>query len=154
MAKSGDDRTYTIMIEFADSPQNGAATGGENAVPTPNEAVPQEYSTGDKQQATNVVKSDKNAAVAMVKQMAGKAANTALNNYGNMTGDYVAQQNIQSVVSEATAIGAAVSLGPTGIAIYTVDKLLQVYNYVGQIKRSERDAEFKQQRVYADGNRS
>ena len=152
MANTGDERTYTIKIEFADSPQNGAR--GENGVPTPNEAVPQENGAGSEQQAVDASKSNKNAALAMVQQMASKAANTALNNYGNITGDYITQQNIQTVISEAAAIGGAIALGPAGIALYATDKLLQAYNYYGNILRSERDSAFQRERVFASTERA
>ena len=152
---SEDNRTYKIKIEFAESPQNGAtATGADTNVPTPNEALPKDNGDANKQQAAKHSKSEANPAKAMLKQMAGKVASTALNNYGHLTGDYITQQNIQAVVSEATALGAAVALGPTGIALYATDKLLQAYNYHGDMMRSKRDSAFQRERVYASTDRS
>lgn len=152
---SEDNRTYKIQIEFAESPQNGAtATGADTNVPTPNEALPKDNGDANNQQAAKNSKSEANPAKAMLKQMTGKVASTALNNYGHLTGDYITQQNIQAVVSEATALGAAVALGPTGIALYATDKVLQGYNYMVQMNQSKRDAEFKRQRVYASEERA
>lgn len=104
----------------------------------------------DKQQAAAGSKSNVNAAKALARQIAGKAVSLALNNYGNITGDYVTQQNLQAIVGEATAIYAAAALGPAGITMYAVNKGIELYNYFSGLKRSEREAEFKQQRVYAN----
>ena len=125
------------------------AGGGGSQLPTSSQ-------DGDKEQmaAAQAAKSQANAAKAMVITAAKKVATTALNNYGNITGDYVGQQNIQTLIGEASALGAAIALGPAGIAMYAVDKGLQAYNYVSQIKRSEAESAFKQKRVYAANRRS
>lgn len=146
MAKKEEKASYIISVELL-------------PVETKNDGVPgAPVQPGDgsesQKQAEEGVKSNKNAAKAMVRQMAGKVANTALSNYGNITGDYVTQQNIQTVIGEGTAIAGAVALGPAGMAIYAVDKLLQGYNYISNLKRSERDAKFKQERVFISTERS
>jgi len=104
--------------------------------------------------AVEGAKSQANAAKSLVKQMAKKAATVALSNYGNITGNYTAQQNIQAVIGEAEALGSAVAMGPAGIAMYAVDKGLQVFDYIAQLKRSEAESKFKQERVYAERNKA
>lgn len=138
--------TYTISITL--QPTEGEASGIPGALLSPSDSNEQQ------KKAADGVKGEKNAAKAMVRQMAGKVANTALQNFGNLTGDYVMQQNIQSAISEATSIAGAVALGPIGVGIYALDKVLQGYNYISGLKRSERDAKFKQERVFISTERS
>lgn len=146
------DREYKITIEFADAPREHSV-GGENPVPTPNESAPQQDSDPGNA-AAKAAKDNQNAAAVMVQQMAKKVATNALNNYGNFTGDYVTQQNMQVLVSEAAQLGSSISMGWAGIALYAVDKVIDVYNYYGDRARSERDAKFKRERVYASVERS
>lgn len=126
---------------------NGGTGGGGGESVTETQA--DNSTPEDKKKAASASKSNANAAKAMVKQMVGKVANTALNNYGAITGDYTTQANIQTLVGEGTALASAIALGPAGIATYVVDKGLQLYSYVSQLKQSEQKSKFAKERVYA-----
>ncbi len=115
---------------------------------------PQTEAETNQNKAVAGAKSQANPAKALATQMAKKVATTALNNYGNITGDYTTQQNIQTAIGEAAALGTAVAMGPAGIALYAVDKVVQAFDYVARLKRSEIEANFKQQRVYARENKA
>ena len=127
-----------------------AASGGGG---TGDGQLPKAPGSGQEETAA-AAKSAANAAKAIATQMASKVATTALNNYGNITGDYVTQQNMQTMVGEVTALGGAIAMGPVGVATYVGGKLIEGYNYVSQLKRSEAESSFKRQRVYAANNRS
>lgn len=101
-----------------------------------------------KKKAADNAKSSANAAKAIISKVAGQVMNTALNSYGDITGNYVQQQNLQTVVSEGGKIAGAVALGPVGIGLYAVDKAVQWYNFEAERKKSERDSAFAQKRVY------
>lgn len=147
-----DEKGYTIPIYINPVERGGGVSNGSGGE---EEYLPMQPSEDgedwqkNQQKAVEKAKSEANGAKAFVRQLAGKVANTALNNYGNITGDYVAQQNMQAAIGEITAIGTAVALGPAGIAMYGVQKALDVFNYVSQLKRSEAESKFKQKRVYA-----
>lgn len=145
-----DEYTIPIYITPVGS-QNGSVSGLEGG----EEYLPMQAPAGggvgqnSLKNTTEKVKSDGNGAKAFARQIAGKVASTALNNYGNITGDYITQQNMQAAIGEVAAVSSAIALGPAGIAMYAVNKGLQAYNYISQIKRSETQAAFNQQRVYA-----
>ncbi len=145
------NNSYEIPIYLKVSEQGSGASGGEG------EFLPMQSDDGvDKNQkvAAEKSKSWANPVKAIAAHMVKRVASTALCNYGNVFGDYVAQQNIQATIGEATALGGAVAIGAVGIALYVTDKGLQAYNYIAQIKRSEAESAFKQQRVYASNRRS
>lgn len=123
----------------------------ETFMPVPS---PLEETEANQIKAVAGAKSQANPAKSLATQIAKKVAMTALDNYGNITGDYTTQQNIQTAVSEAVALGTAVAGGPVGMALYAVDKVVQVFDYAARLKRSEAEANFKQQRVYARENKA
>ncbi len=131
--------------------QNNAEDGGGSFMPL---QTPQSEADDNKSQAVAGAKSQANAAKALVMQMTKKVATAALNNYGNITGDYTMQQNVQTAIGEIASLGSAVAMGPAGIALYAVDKGIQIFNYVSQLKRSEAEANYKQERVYAERNKA
>lgn len=90
-----------------------------------------------------------NAAKALVSHMAGKALSLALGGVGDLTGSYVAQQNLQLAVTEATSLVGAMALGWVGVAIFAVDKAVDTFSYFAGLKRSEAQARFAQKRVFA-----
>ncbi|MBQ7912975.1 MAG: hypothetical protein IJ308_04415 [Clostridia bacterium] len=138
----------SIEIPIYITPVSSGGTGGSGGdMPTPE--LPDNEQDKRQKQVEEKTKSAANPAAAFARQMAGKVASTALNNYGNITGDYIAGQNLQAAVGEAAAIGTAIALGPAGVAMYAVDKVLQGYNYIAERKRSETEASFAQKRVYA-----
>ena len=111
------------------------------------------YSSGndsDKNQkkAEAKAKGNANAAKAIISRVGSQSASLALQGYGDITGSYVDGQNLQVVVSEIGKIGSAIALGWAGVAIYAVDKGVQAFNYVADLKKSEQQAKFAQKRVY------
>lgn len=151
-----DEKGYTIPIFINPVQRGNGDTGGgsdgegDSYLPMP----PQDGMDEDHHNAVVSSQSRTNPAKAILTKMAKQAAATALNNYGNITGDYVAQQNLQTVVGEAGAIAGAIAMGPVGMALYAIDKGFQVFNYISQLKRSETESAFKQKRVYASNRRS
>lgn len=149
MPENSEGKGYVIPVELVVN-SNGFAEE-TNTVP----GAPTENTNGNQVQKKVVAaaRSDNNVAKAIVSNMAKKTVNLALNNYGNITGDYTTGQNISGAISEGLALFSAVKLGPVGIAAYAVDKGVQAFNYVAEMKRSQRESEFKSQRVYATTRR-
>lgn len=149
-----DEKGYTIPIYITPiQGQNSGgseSSGGDEYLPM----KPAEKGQESQTEAVEKAKSAGNGAKAFARQLAGKVATTALNNFGNITGDYIAQQNMQAAIGEVAAISSAAALGPAGIAMYGVQKALDVFNYVSQLKRSEAESKFKQKRVYATEKKS
>lgn len=140
----------TIEIQVILSPiQSGMAE-----TPTSNQPKNENQKDEEQKRAENNAKDENNAAKALARQIAGKVANTALNNLGNITGEYVAQQNLQTAISEAAAIGGAIALGPAGMVMYGVNKAIEAYNYWSGLKISARDANFAQKRVFGSVKKS
>ena len=105
---------------------------------------------GDKSQkkAEAQAKASDNIANAVLARAAAHTLNLAMSGWGDITGNYVTGQNIQTGINEISKIGAAVQLGPAGMAFYALDKGVQAFKYVGELKKSEARAEFAQKRVY------
>lgn len=93
-------------------------------------------------------KSSANIARAVIVNATAKIASLALSGYGDITGDYVKGQNIQTAIREGGKLLAATSMGPWGMGAYAVDKGIQAFQYYGALKKSEAMAEFAQKRVY------
>ena len=122
----------------------GSDGGGESMSPSAGGG-----SDDVKKAAAESSKSRVNPARAIAAKLVKQTATTALANYGNITGDYTAQQNMQTFVGEAASIAGAVAMGPVGIALYAIDKGVQAFNYISQIKRAQAESAYKQARVYA-----
>lgn len=132
----GSEATESFQSIFSPSSSSPSSS------PSPNK--------GDKSQkkAEAQGKASSNVAKAVLVRAAAQAVNLALSGWGDVTGNYVTGQNIQTAVSEAGKIGAALSMGWAGVAVYAVDKGFQALKYVGDLKKSEARAEFAQKRVY------
>lgn len=102
----------------------------------------------NQKKARDRAKANTNAAKTIISRVASQTASLALQGYGDITGNYVEGQNLQVAVSEAGKIAGAVALGWVGVALYAVDKGVQAFNYVSDLKKSERQAAFAQKRVY------
>lgn len=105
----------------------------------------------------------KNMAKALAISTAKKAVTSIVGGMGDITGNYVAAENAQLVVGEVmeTATGAVGSFaigGWAGVAIYAVGKGIEygtkAYDYQSNLKKSARDSEFKQKRVYGTTEKS
>lgn len=153
----GDEKGYTIPIYINPVERGGTASNGSGSE---EEYLPMqpcengEDGQKNQQKTVGLVKSNANGAKAFARQLAGKVASTALNNYGNITGNYIAQQNIQNAISEISALGSAIALGPAGIAMYGVNKMIEGYNRMSQAMRAYTEAEFKRKRVFATEKKS
>ena len=84
----------------------------------------------------------------IISRVASQTASLALQGYGNITGNYVEGQNLQVAVSEVGKIAGAVAMGWVGVALYAADKGVLAFNYVSDLKKSERQSAFAQKRVY------
>ena len=137
------EREIVIPITLAVS-ENGSSA---DTTPAENKQPQNEQDKKSKQKGKDA--SDKaNPANAIITKVASETVSLALNNFGDITGSYVAGQNIQAAVSEGAKIVTAVSLGWVGMALYAVDKGVQAYSYVSSVKKSEKQAAFAQKRVY------
>lgn len=102
----------------------------------------------NQKKAEEKAKANTNAAKAIISRVASQTASLALQGYGDITGNYTEGQNIQLAVSEAGKIAGAVAMGGVGIALYAIDKGVQAFNYASELKKSNRQVEFAQKRVY------
>lgn len=79
-------------------------------------------------------------------QMGKKALQFATSNYGNLTGDYVMQEKISSVI-ELGGLVAMASQGPVGIAAAVGSVAIQGINYAIDIKKKNQQSAFIRERV-------
>lgn len=143
------EREIVIPITLAVS-ENGSSA---DTTPAENKQPQNEQDKKSKQKGKDA--SDKaNPANAIITKVASETVSLALNNFGDITGSYVAGQNIQAAVSEGAKIVSAIQLGPAGLAIYAIDKTVQGYNYIASIKKSEKQAAFAQKRVFGTTTKS
>lgn len=124
---------------------SGAVTDGVESV----KKTPSNNDVDNAQKkAEQRAKSNANAAKSIISRVASQTASIALQGYGDITGNYVEGQNLQTAVTEIGKIAGAVALGPVGLGLYAVDKAVQWYNFEAERKKSERDSAFAQKRVY------
>ena len=143
------EREIVIPITLAVS-ENGSSA---DTTPAENKQPQNEQDKKSKQKGKDA--SDKaNPANAIITKVVSETVSLALNNFGDITGSYVAGQNIQAAVSEGAKIVSAIQLGPAGLAIYAIDKPVQGYNYIASIKKSEKQAAFAQKRVFGTTTKS
>ena len=143
------EREIVIPITLAVSENGNSA----DTTPAENKQPQNEQDKKSKQKGKDA--SDKaNPANAIIAKAIGETLSLALNNLGDITGNYVEAQNIQAAVSEGAKIGSAIQLGPAGLAIYAIDKAVQGYNYIASIKKSEKQAAFAQKRVFGTTTKS
>ncbi len=113
-----------------------------SASPSPNKG------DASQKKAEAQAKSSDNIANAVLARVAAHTLNLAMSGWGDIMGNYVTGQNIQTWISEVGKIASALKLGPAGMAFYALDKGVQAFKYVGELKKSEARAEFAQKRVY------
>lgn len=129
------------LVASGDSAESGVGTSTDNNQPQ-NEQDKKDKKAGKDAGAAE------NPAKAILTKAIGETLSLALNNFGDITGDYVAGQNLQTAVSEGTKLVSAISMGPAGIAVYAIDKGVQAFNYFSSIKKSDKQAAFAQKRIY------
>lgn len=135
-----------IIIPITLLAEGGGVENASAQSKTP--ALPKNEQEKKQDTAMTTAKSIGNASKAILVHAASQTAALALSGYGDITGNYVQGANIQTAISETGKIASAIALGWVGVATYAIDKGVQYFNYTAQMKKNERDAAFKQQRVY------
>ncbi len=147
------NRTYNINLNL--NVKGGDGTGDE--LKTPQEKQEEDKGNFGSQPGVDKSKnvSQGKMAKAFARQQGMKVAMAAVNNYGNITGDYLTQSNMQAVTSIGMSVasfgmafaaggfaGLAVAVG--GAAISTG---LNVYNYYSERARADKNARWLAQRT-------
>lgn len=148
-----DNRTYNINLNLN---VNGGELSGDD-LKTPEEK--QESDKGNFGKQPGVEKS-KNVdqgkmAKAFAKQQGMKIAMAAVSNYGNLTGDYITQNNLQTATSigmTAVNIGMAFAAGGVvggafAIGGEIVSQGINVYKYFSDRAKADKNARWLAQRV-------
>lgn len=148
-----DNRTYNINLNLN---VNGGELSGDN-LKTPEEK--QESDKGNFGKQPGVEKS-KNVdqgkmAKAFAKQQGMKIAMAAVSNYGNLTGDYITQNNLQTATSigmTAVNIGMAFAAGGVvggafAIVGEAISQGINIYNYYSEKERANKNARWLAQRA-------
>ncbi len=81
-------------------------------------------------------------------QMGTKALQYGISNYGNLTGDYIAQDSINSVVQLAS-MGAMVASGPVGAVAAALSVGIETVSYIASRAKQDYEARMYQARVGA-----
>lgn len=148
-----DDRTYNINLNL--SVKGGDGTGDE--LKTPQEKQEEDKGNFGSQPGVDKSKnvSQGKIAKAFARQQGMKVAMAAVNNYGNITGDYLTQSNLQAATSigmsavgygKAFAEGGAMGL----VAAVGSDALLtglNIYNFHSERARADKNARWLAQRA-------
>lgn len=143
----------TLLVS-GDSSGGGNANGG--GVSPEEEVLPTNAADENQKQADAFV-TQKNAAKALAASVARQTVSLAFQKAGDITGDYVTSQNVQFFVNEFAedvqgSAAAFAAGGPWGVLIWgigeTISAGFHTYNYYSDIKKSETQAKFNQQRVY------
>ncbi len=91
-------------------------------------------------------RSGKGAVGAVVVNQAKNAITYGVSNYGNLTGDYVTQANINAIIEIGGLIGMAAT-GSVGAIAATGSVALKVADYYLDQSRMRREVDFLRQRV-------
>ena len=148
-----DDRTYNINLNL--SVKGGDGTGEE--LKPPQEKQEEDKGNFGSQPGVDKYKNVSQGKItkAFARQQGMKVAMAAVNNYVNITGDYLTQSNLQAATSIGMSVasfgmafaaggfaGLAVAVG--GAAISTG---LNVYNYYSERARADKNARWLAQRT-------
>ena len=150
----------TLLVEG-----NGESGGDSGTEESAAVKTSKTYNDAEKAQkhAEKQAAAAKNMAKALAISTAKKAASAVIGGMGDITGSYVAAENTQLIVGEVmeTAAGAVFSYAAgnwAGLAIYAVGKGIEYgtkgYEYQSNLKKSARESEFKQKRVYGTTEKS
>lgn len=83
---------------------------------------------------------------AVVANVAKKAIQYGISQYGNLTGDYVTQANISAMI-EIGGLVAMAATGPVGIAAAVTSLGIQAANYGIDMAKKRRETEFLRERT-------
>ena len=142
---------------------SGGGGSGNGTNPSPEEEVLPSNAADENQKQADAFVTQKNAAKALAASVARQTVSLAFQQAGDFTGDYVAAQNVQFFVNEFSddvqgLAGSVAAMGPWGALIWgigeTVKAGFHAYNYHSDIKKSEAQAKFNQQRVYGTTRKS
>lgn len=79
-------------------------------------------------------------------QMGKKALNYGIQNYANLTGDYIGQANIGSII-EIASLAAMAAAGPVGIASAVASVTVKSVSYGIDMAKKRREVEFLRERT-------
>lgn len=86
-------------------------------------------------------------------QFGQQALNYSLSNYGDLTGNYIMQENIQSGL-QLLSLGAMAMTGPIGLGVAVLSIGTQVASKVIQTQKQNREINFLRERVGLYSERS
>lgn len=148
-----DDRTYNINLNL--SVKGGNGTGEE--LKTPQEKQEEDKGNFGSQPGVDKAKnvSQGKMALAFARQQGMKISMAAVNNYGNITGDYLSQSNMQAVTSigmTVASFGVAFAAGGfAGLAVAVgsaaISTGLNVYSYYNEKAMADKNARWLAQRT-------
>ncbi len=126
-----EEMTVDSLKEFSFNPEGGYSAQGGN----------KNAGTGDK------VNSLRGGAVnAVVTQNAKKALSYGISNYGNLTGDYITQANIQGVIEVGGMIATALT-GPVGAIAVAGDLAFKEISRQVDLTKKNREVELLKART-------
>lgn len=149
--EQNENRTYTIKLDLD-------VKGGKNT----EFETPQDKQDGENQHDQDMpgIKKAKTVskgaiAASLAKSQGTKIVNGLIGSFGDMTGEYVAQANMQAVANiVSTGFGIAAATAAGGVAGLVVSVIgtgvsagLNAYNYAKNINMSNKEAAWKAQRV-------
>lgn len=131
-------------VEYIIKVQNELIKTGDTHVPTEESATPEQTTKKLTKEASNEASESVSKVVAI--QMGKQALQYGIQNYGNLTGDYVTQANISAGLQVAGLVAMA-SQGPVGIAAAVVSLGTQALSYGIDVANRNREAQFLRERV-------
>lgn len=137
------DKTYKQTAEWTNQHVNMQEVSFD-----PNRGAPPEA-----QGSVQSPRSGMGAVGAVVVNQAKNAITYGVSNYGNLTGDYVTQANINAIIEIGGLIGMAAT-GPAGAIAAVGSVALKVTDYYLDQSRKRREVDFLRQRVGMTNGRS
>ena len=131
-------------VEYIIKVQSELRKTGDTHVPTEESATPEQTTKKLTKEASNEASESVSKVVAI--QVGKQALQYGIQNYGNLTGDYVRQANISAGLQVAGLVAMA-SQGPVGIAAAAVSLGTQVLSYGIDMNKRNREAQFLRERV-------
>lgn len=82
--------------------------------------------------------------------MISKGAQYVMSNYGNLTGDYMTQSNINSLI-EIGSLAAMAATGPVGVAAAGISLAFKSIDYAIENHKKKQELEFFRERIGMSG---
>lgn len=117
---------------------------GDTRVPSNKSATPDQTTKKLTKEASNEGSGSVSKIIAI--QMGKQALQYGIQNFANLTGDYITQSNIGTAI-QVTSLVAMASQGPVGIAAAAVSLGTQALNYGIDMNKRNREAQFLRERV-------